>query len=109
MDTINYDDFAKLELKVGTVDEAQKVEGSDKLLKLIVSLGEEEKRQIIAGIGKTYEPEDIVGKQIVVLANLEPKTLMGMESQGMLLAGTNEEGPIIISPELNLPDGARIK
>ena len=98
---ISFDKFKKVELKVAEILAVSRIEGSDKLLKLKVSLGEEE-RQIIAGLGKSYEPEDLVGKKIVIVANLEPRSLMGLDSQGMVLAVANEEGqPIILKPESN--------
>lgn len=84
------DDFAKLEFKVGTVLEASDIEGSERLLKLIVDLGEEKPRQILSGIKQWYAPEDLVDKQFVFISNLEPRMLMGLESQGMILAA---EGP----------------
>lgn len=105
---ITYDDFTKLELKVATILSAEQITGSDKLLKLRVSLGEEE-RQIIAGLGKSYEPESLIGRQIIIIANLEPRTLMGLESQGMLLAADSPDGPIIISPNQEVAPGAKIK
>lgn len=103
---ISFDEFKKVELRVAEILAAGRVEGSDKLLRLKASLGEEE-RQIIAGLGKSYEPEDLVGKKVIIVANLEPRSLMGLESQGMILAVTNEEGrPIILTPEsLNVPPG----
>ena len=92
---IAYEDFAKIELKIATVLSAERVEGSEKLLKLQIDLGSE-KRQLIAGIGKLYEPEQLMAKQIVVVANLQPRMFMlgspeqraggGFESNGMLLA-----------------------
>ncbi len=93
MDIIKYDDFAKLDLRVVNIKEASRVEGSDKLLQIKVKMGAEE-RQIIAGIGKSYEPDELVGRNIVIVANLEPRKLMGLESQGMLLAASeiDEEG-----------------
>ena len=105
---ITYEDFAKLDLKVATIEEAEQVEGSEKLLKLNVSVGEE-KRQIIAGIGKSYGPESLIGQQIVIIKNLEPRQLMGLESQGMLLAADSPEGPIILSPASAVAPGAKIK
>jgi methionine--tRNA ligase beta chain len=105
---INYDDFAKLELKVATILAAERVEGSEKLLKLKVNLGEEE-RQIIAGIGKSYEPEVLIGRQIVIIANLEPRSLMGLESQGMLLAADSPEGPVVLAPSSEVAPGSKIK
>lgn len=105
---ITYDDFAKLELAVGTITAAERVEGSDKLLKLGVNLGEET-RQIVAGIGKSYEPETLMGRQIVVIKNLEPRKLMGLESQGMLLAADSSEGPTFLTPEAPVNPGSRVK
>lgn len=105
---IDYEIFANLDLRIGTVLEAEKVSGSDKLLKLTVSLGEEDKRQIVAGIGINYSPEDIVGKQLAIVANLKPKTIMGLESQGMIMAASGQEGPIIIKPEISVLDGTNI-
>ncbi len=105
---INYEEFSKTELRVANIKSAERVEGSDKLIKLQVSLGEEE-RQIVAGIGKKYEPENLVGKNIVIVANLEPRSLMGLESNGMLLAASNdEEGPIIITTEQDIAPGSHI-
>ena len=103
---INYDEFKKVELKVGQILSAERIEGSDKLLKLSVNLGEENPRQIIAGIGKAYAPEDIAGTQAIFVANLEPRALMGLESQGMIVAGRdNEEKPILIRPLKELAPG----
>jgi methionine--tRNA ligase beta chain len=85
------------------------MEGSEKLLKLIVSLGEEE-RQILAGIGKSYAPENLIGKNVVVVANLEPRTIMGEESQGMIIAATDENGlPVVMCPERAVLPGAQLK
>ncbi len=105
---IGIEDFAKIELKVGTVMAAEKVEKSEKLIKMKVDIGEE--RQIVAGIGKVYSPEDLVGKRIVVLANLKPAKLMGIESQGMLLAATDSEGKLsILTTEREVKAGAKIR
>ena len=105
---ITYDDFAKLDLRVATIKEATRVEGSEKLIKLQLDDGGEG-RQILAGIGKNHEPEQLVGCQIVIIANLEPRTLMGEESQGMLLAADSETGPILLMPEKETAHGAKIK
>lgn len=107
---INYDEFSKVELKIAEVVSAERVEGSEKLLKLEVSLSEET-RQIIAGIGKVYGPEDVVGKKIVIVTNLEPRKLMGLESQGMVLAASDDEhGPVLLLPESQeIKAGATIK
>lgn len=105
---INYEEFSRVQLKVGKVLEAEKVENSEKLIKLQVDLGDE-KRQIVAGIGKTYQAETLIGKQIVVVANLEPRTLMGLESNGMLLAAHDESGPIVITLDKDVNPGADIQ
>ncbi|KAF0180309.1 MAG: methionyl-tRNA synthetase [Nitrospirae bacterium] len=106
---IRMDDFAKVVLKVGKIVQAERVEKSNKLIKLQVDTGEE--RQIVAGIGKAYAPEDLVGKKIVVVANLEPAKLMGVESNGMLLAATDEEGrlSVLILDRDEITQGARVK
>ncbi|MBA4372515.1 MAG: methionine--tRNA ligase [Thermodesulfovibrio sp.] len=105
---ISIQDVIKVELKVGLVISAERVKKSDKLIKMQVDTGE--LRQIVAGIGKAYTPEDLVNRKIVVVANLQPAKLMGVESQGMLLAATGADGvPIIITPEKDVEQGARIK
>jgi methionyl-tRNA synthetase len=105
---ISIEDFAKVELAVGKVIEARRVEGSKKLIVMKVDTGGE--RQIVAGIGKSYTPEALVGKQIVVVVNLQPALLMNTESQGMLLAASDAEGnAVIISPEKEAIVGSRIK
>jgi methionyl-tRNA synthetase len=105
---ISFEDFQKIELKVAKIIEAEKIEKSEKLLKLIVDLGNE-KRQLVAGIAKYYKPEDLIGKEIVVVANLEPKKLMGIESQGMLLAANVDGEPVILIPEKEVPPGTKVK
>ena len=97
---INYDTFKQIELKTAKIAKAESVEGSEKLLRLEVEVGEE-KRQIVAGIGKKYQIDDLIGKTIIIVANLEPRTLMGLESQGMLLAASNETGELSIITTLN--------
>lgn len=102
---ITIEDFAKVELKIGKVFEAQRVEKSNKL---IVDTGEE--RQIVAGIGKAYTPEELLGKTIVVVTNMQPATLMGIESHGMLLAASDDEGNLsVITPQKEIKVGARVK
>lgn len=105
---INIDDFKKVELRVAKVDLAERVDGSDKLLKLQVDLGDG-KRQIIAGVGKSYQPEELVGKEVIIVANLEPRLLMGLESQGMVLAANAESGPVIIMPEKEVVAGTELR
>ena len=104
------DEFKNVDLRVGVVREAVRVEGSEKLLKLMVDLGEGASRQLLAGIGKAYTPEALIGKQIVVVANLEPRTLMGLESNGMLLAAHDEAGnPIVLTVDGNAKIGSKIQ
>jgi len=104
---ISFKDFQKIELKVAKIIEAEKIERSEKLLKLIVDLGDE-KRQLVAGIAKYYRPEDLIGKEIVIVSNLEPKKLMGIESQGMILAANVDGEPVILIPEKEVPPGTKI-
>ena len=104
---ITLDEFKKAELKVATVLSAENIEGSEKLLKLQVDLGEE-KRQILSGIAKYYKPEELVGKQIVVITNLEPRMMMGLESQGMVLAA-GADAPSILVPDKEISNGSLIK
>lgn len=104
---INFDDFKKVEMKVAKVIAAERVEGSEKLLKLRVDLGGEE-RQIVAGIGKAYAPENLLGKEIAIAANLEPRKLMGLESHRMVLCASGESDPVLLYPEKEVPPGAGI-
>ena len=105
---IGIEDFAKVELKVGKVLSAERVGKSDKLIRLKVDTGEE--RQIVAGIGKAYDPEYLVGRKIVVVANLKPAKLMGIESQGMLLAATDDEGLLsILGLDRDVKQGAKVR
>jgi len=106
---IGIDEFAKVQLRVGRVLEAEPVEGSDKLMKLQVVVGEE-RRQIVAGIRKNYTPEDLIGRQVVVCVNLKPAKLRGVESQGMLLAATDTDGAaILLQPDREAPEGTNVK
>jgi methionyl-tRNA synthetase len=105
--TIHIDEFRKIELRVATVKEAAAHPNADKLLLLKVDLGGEE-RQIVAGIRGHYAPEELRGRQVVVVANLEPAKLRGEESQGMLLAAADEGRIVILSPEKEVAPGAKI-
>lgn len=106
---ITIEDFMKVQLKVGRVFEAEPLEGSDKLMKLQVVIGEE-KRQIVAGIRAKYTPEDLIGRQVVVVANLKPAKLRGTESQGMLLAAVDEDGgAILVQPDREAPEGSQVR
>jgi methionyl-tRNA synthetase len=106
---ISIEDFMKVQLKVGRVLEAEPIEGATKLLKLQVMLGSE-KRQIVAGIAANYAPIDLIGRQVIVVANLKPAKLRGVESQGMLLAAVDENnGAILLQPEKEAPDGGLVR
>jgi methionyl-tRNA synthetase len=105
---ISIDEFAKVDLRVAQVIAAEVVPKSKKLLKLRVSLGSEE-RTVLAGIAEHYTPGDLIGKKVVVVANLQPAKLMGIESQGMVLAGSTESGLGVITLDKDLPPGARVK
>lgn len=106
---IGYDDFAKVVLKVGRVVQAERIPKSDKLLKLLVDLGEEKPRQIVAGIAKHYSPEALVGRLVTIVANLKPAKLMGILSQGMILAASDENGLRLVQPDAEIVPGARVK
>jgi len=108
MNSITYDDFSKLGLRTAKILKAERVEGSEKLVKLQIDLGSE-KRQIVAGIGKFYNPEDLINKQIVVVCNLEPKALMSLESNGMLLAASNEDQISLLIPDQEISPGSIVK
>lgn len=105
---IDFQYFSQVELKIAKIIEAVPVENSEKLIKLLVDLGGE-KRQIVAGIGKSYSTENLIGKEITIVANLEPRIFMGVESQGMLLAVSSPAGPILLSPETEVPPGSLVK
>lgn len=107
---ISIKDFQQLNLRVGTVLTAEAVPGADKLLQLTVDLGDEQ-RTLIAGIALSYQPEEVIGKQVVVVANLEPATIRGIRSEGMVLAGWvkgDEKSLALVTPEKPLPNGATV-
>ena len=112
MPTITIEDFAKVQLKIGEIKTADRVEGATKLLRLTVDIGEDVPRQILAGIAESYTPESLPGRKIVVVANLAPRKLRGFESQGMLMAATDAEGHAILlhpaDPDAVLP-GAQVR
>jgi methionyl-tRNA synthetase len=106
--TIQFDDFAKIDLKVGTILSAEKVEKADKLLKLEIDLGFE-KRTIVSGIALHYKAEEIVGKQVVVVANLAPRKMRGIESNGMILMAEDAAGKLhFVKPEKDINPGAGV-
>lgn len=107
---ISYDDFAKLEIKIGTITAAEVVPGADRLLRLTVDVGEETPRQIVSGIREYFSDIDtLVGKQCPFLTNLEPRMIRGLESQGMILATGTDEVFSLLHPSETLPPGSSIR
>lgn len=109
-DLIKYDDFAKLDLRIGTIKHVEDVEGADKLLKLSVDIGEKHPRTILAGLKKYYSKDELKGKQVIVIANLEPRKMRGLESQGMLLAAASGDDSkvVLLSPEKKADNGWKV-
>jgi methionyl-tRNA synthetase len=110
MDQIKFDDFAKLDLRVATIKKVEDLEGADKLYKLEIDTGKD-KRTILAGIKQYYKKEELIDKQIIVIVNLEPRKMKGVESQGMLLAASNEDHSkvILIGPEKKIDSGSKVQ
>ncbi len=110
-DTIPYTDFAKLDLRVGEIVKVENHPNADKLYVLIVDLGEEKDRIIVAGLKAHYKPEELEGKKAIFVANLEPANLRGIESQGMILAAASEGDEIvcILEPEKDVEVGSKIR
>ncbi len=109
-DKITIDDFLKVELRVGEVKVAEKVKGADKLLRMEVDLGTET-RQIVAGIAKAYDPEKLIGRKVVIVANLQPRKLRGLESNGMIVAASvgDDALPVLAGFLEDVPVGAKLK
>jgi len=105
---ITFDDFKKLDIRVGKIVAAEKVMGTDKLLKLEIDLGVE-KRQLVAGIAESYLPEQLIGREVPVLVNLEPRNIRGVESQGMVLAASVDGKPVLLHPDTEVPPGSIIR
>jgi methionyl-tRNA synthetase len=106
---ISLEEFARLDLRIGEIISATSIKGSKKLIQLKVDLGAE-RRTVLAGIAQTHKPEQLVGKKVVVVANLAPAKLMGIESQGMVLAAVGEDGDIVlVVPERDAPPGTRVR
>ena len=104
---VNLKDFQKLDLRVGIIKRAETVPESSKLLKLIVDIGEE--RTIVAGLANHYQPDELIHRQVIVLANLKPVKIVGIESQGMLLAAEDNTGIHLLIPDQESNPGAKIK
>jgi len=106
--TIPFSDFQKLDLRIGKIENVEEVEGLDKLYKLTVDLGEPTKRTLLAGLKESHQPYELLGKLIVVVANLEPREIKGVKSEGMLLAAISGEKPIILIPEEEVKPGSKV-
>ena len=110
---ITIDDFLKVELRVGEIKVAERIPKADKLLRFEIDLGEEKPRQILAGLAEYYEPETLIGRKVVVVANLKPRMMRGLESQGMICAASLEDGtgekPALAAFIENVDIGARLK
>lgn len=104
---VTIEDFQKLDVRIGTVLEAEPIQGAKKLLKLVVDVGE--RRTVVAGIAQGYPPDGLVGRQVVLLANLQPATLMGVESQGMVLAAEDKKGSRLLMPDAPVKPGSKVK
>ncbi|OGG56496.1 hypothetical protein A3D71_02400 [Candidatus Kaiserbacteria bacterium RIFCSPHIGHO2_02_FULL_55_20] len=109
MPEIQYEDFAKLDIRIGTVIAAELVPETDKLIKCTVDFGEMGTRTIISGIAQWKKPEELVGRQFPYIVNLAPRILRGVESQGMLLAASDESGVALLSTERNVPEGTKLR
>lgn len=107
-DPISYEDFAKLDLRMAVVVHAEPIEGADKLLKLTLDVGELGERTVASGIKQWYSPEDLIGKTVVYLANLQPRMLRGVESQGMIIAAGGDEA-ILLLPEKSVAAGTEVR
>jgi len=108
MEEISFDVFKRMDLRVGQITKAERVEGTQKLVKLEVDIGTE-KRQMVAGVAEAYPPETLIGKRIIVVANLKPARIRGVESQGMLLAADVGDRPVIPFFEEDVPAGTKVR
>lgn len=107
-DIIKFSEFEALDLRIAEIKGAEKIEGTDKLIKLLVDTGGD-MRHLVAGIGNVYKPEELIGKKIVVLLNLEPKKIRGVESRGMLLAADHDGKPVLLTVDSDVPPGCVVK
>lgn len=106
---VTYEEFRKIELKVAKIKEVTEHTNADKLYVLKIDVGEPQEKQIVAGIRNFYKPEELIGKEIVVINNLEPAVIRGVESQGMLLAASDENGISIVTPHKEVKVGSIVK
>ena len=108
MDYISYDDFSKLDLRVAKITSTERIPDKSRIIKGRISLGDQE-RDVIIGGAQFYEPEDLIGKTVIVVANLEPKKMAGIESNAMLLAADVDDKPFWLTVNDNVPEGTKIK
>ncbi len=106
--SISYEDFSKLDIRVATVIACESIEGADRLLKVTLEVGELGERTVAAGIKQWYQPEEMVGKTVIYLANLEPRVLRGVTSQGMILAAGGDEA-VLLQPEKSVSVGTVVR
>ena len=106
---ISFDDFVKLEIRIGKIISAERIENSDKLLRLEVDFGEAGKRQIVSGIAEYFAPEALINKEAAFVVNMEPRVLRGVESSGMILAMRANEKVVLLKPEEEVPPGSVVK
>ena len=109
MPEISYEDFAKLDIRIGVVVAAELVPETDKLIKCTVDFGDGMVRTIVSGIAEWKKPEELVGRQFPYIVNLAPRMLRGVESQGMLIAASDDEGVALLEPERAVPPGTKLK
>ena len=105
---VEMSEFARLDLRIGRIERAERLKGSKKLVRLEVDIGSET-RQLVAGIAEDYKPEELVGRLVVVVVNLKPVKLMGVESRGMILAVDVDGKPILLQPDKEVPAGSRVR
>ena len=109
MSTITYDDFAKLDIRVAKIIATETIEGKSRIIKGRIDLGNDDQRDVIIGGAQYYQPEDMVGKTVIVIANLEPKKMAGVESNAMLLAADVDDKPFWLTVTEDIPLGSPIK
>ena len=109
MTTVSYDDFAKLDLRVDKIISTESIEGKSRIIKGKIDLGGDDQRDVIIGGAQYFQPDEIIGKTVIVLANLEPKTMAGVESNAMLLAADVDDKPYWLTVEEDIPLGSPIK
>jgi methionyl-tRNA synthetase len=107
-DEIEFEDFQKLDMRIGKIKEVHAVQGADKLLRVLVDIGGEEPRQVVAGMAEHFSAEDLAGRQVVVVANLKPRKLRGVESRGMILAVKDKGKMELLTPSGDMPPGSRV-